>query len=545
MTGPTEAYFLLPQNSDWASTAGGVLTVITNTVGTINVSYSTTPVDLDNANISSARALTWQSYSGGSLPNGITALKFYSSSGLVNGNEYVATFEFTTPDVDVKTVPDNSLAVGRTIYDLGKLNGGADIRSDNGRTAAVSLTRPEYTVFYNANNGVNPAPTFAQGQNPFNGTEIIQVLGNETTRFTKSNYVFTGWNTEANGGGNSYAKNNNLQLSGQNVILYAQWRLLDRRITYYSNGGTGIIPEATIHPHGSSAILKSADTLQRTGYEFVGWAESASAISAAYNAGGNIASVERDYNLYAIWKIRTFTVVFKDFDGSTLKTQVVSYGSDATAPSKPSRAGYVFSNWDKAYTNIKSDVTVTAQYNLIHIQPPNSTNPTNPPEPEDPIITDPPPGEVVYEPTEPEAPDVVPSTLTKQQEVVAVAKDAGIAVLPIGNDGVPLVAPNGVAAWALFNLVLMFLTILFALCGIIFAIRRRSQNDEAKETRTRKVPFITTIASAIISALVFFITEDMSLPTVVFDKWTIVMAVILIAEIVGLVFTKRNVASQE
>lgn len=65
----------------------------------------------------------------------------------------------------------------------------------------------------------------------------------------------------------------------------------------------------------------------------------------------------------------TYTVVFKDYDGSVLKTETVAAGKSATAPTAPDREGYVFSKWDKTFTNVTSNMIVTAQYTKI-------TNPT-------------------------------------------------------------------------------------------------------------------------------------------------------------------------
>ena len=65
----------------------------------------------------------------------------------------------------------------------------------------------------------------------------------------------------------------------------------------------------------------------------------------------------------------TYTVVFKDYDGSVLKTETVAAGKSATAPTAPDREGYVFTKWDKTFTNITSNMIVTAQYTKI-------TNPT-------------------------------------------------------------------------------------------------------------------------------------------------------------------------
>ena len=56
------------------------------------------------------------------------------------------------------------------------------------------------------------------------------------------------------------------------------------------------------------------------------------------------------------------TVTFKDWNGSVLKTQSVFHGGAATAPANPTRTGYTFTGWDKAFTNVTANLVVTAQY---------------------------------------------------------------------------------------------------------------------------------------------------------------------------------------
>ena len=61
--------------------------------------------------------------------------------------------------------------------------------------------------------------------------------------------------------------------------------------------------------------------------------------------------------------VTTYTVTFKDWDGDILKTQTVNAGSAATAPADPIRSGYVFAGWDKSFSNVTTDLVVTATYN--------------------------------------------------------------------------------------------------------------------------------------------------------------------------------------
>ena len=58
----------------------------------------------------------------------------------------------------------------------------------------------------------------------------------------------------------------------------------------------------------------------------------------------------------------TYTVTFKDWDGTVLKTQQVAYGGAATPPANPTRPGYTFTGWDRSYSYITADTVITAQY---------------------------------------------------------------------------------------------------------------------------------------------------------------------------------------
>ncbi len=60
--------------------------------------------------------------------------------------------------------------------------------------------------------------------------------------------------------------------------------------------------------------------------------------------------------------VKKYTVIFKDYDGSILKTEEVESGDSATAPVNPSRDGYRFTGWDVTFNNVTSDLIVTAQY---------------------------------------------------------------------------------------------------------------------------------------------------------------------------------------
>ena len=109
---------------------------------------------------------------------------------------------------------------------------------------------------------------------------------------------------------------------------------------------------------GQSAIPPAAP--QRQGFEFVGWDGSFSHVRenrllvAQYRA----LSPEQDTTFH--------TITFLDRDASVLKTQLVEDGQAAAAPIPPHWDGFVFLNWDREFQNVRSDLTVTAQYEMDH-----------------------------------------------------------------------------------------------------------------------------------------------------------------------------------
>ena len=62
--------------------------------------------------------------------------------------------------------------------------------------------------------------------------------------------------------------------------------------------------------------------------------------------------------------VTTHTVKFVDWNGTVLKTEEVEHGAAATAPAVPGRTGYTFTGWDKDFSSVTEDMTVTAQYSI-------------------------------------------------------------------------------------------------------------------------------------------------------------------------------------
>ena len=121
----------------------------------------------------------------------------------------------------------------------------------------------------------------------------------------------------------------------------------------------------TITVNGTTVTSGSTFTIN------LGTANDTTSVSTSIKGANNQASGSVSFSelLYTVTYTEpvakpTYTVTFKDWDGTTLKTQTVEEGSSATAPSNPTRYGYTFTGWDKTFTNITGDITVTAQYEI-------------------------------------------------------------------------------------------------------------------------------------------------------------------------------------
>ncbi len=70
--------------------------------------------------------------------------------------------------------------------------------------------------------------------------------------------------------------------------------------------------------------------------------------------------------------LNKYSVVFLDWDGTELKSQMVEYGKSATAPAAPTRPAdenytYTFKGWDTDFSSITGDTVVTAEYTTTEL----------------------------------------------------------------------------------------------------------------------------------------------------------------------------------
>ena len=96
----------------------------------------------------------------------------------------------------------------------------------------------------------------------------------------------------------------------------------------------------------------------KAGYVFSGWYTGKNATGTQYTS----ISLTSDTVLYPGFTANSNTVRFFDADGSLISEQIVPSGNSAVAPTPPTIAGKVFAGWNKNFSNVLSDLDITAQY---------------------------------------------------------------------------------------------------------------------------------------------------------------------------------------
>ena len=153
-----------------------------------------------------------------------------------------------------------------------------------------------------------------------------------------------GWSLDGN-------QDINYSLIKTNTIIKAEYSFIKYNVVFQDYDGT-ILKEEVVE-YSSDATAPQDPT--REGYTFTGWDK-------------DFTSISSDLYVKAQYNINKYEVVFKDHDGTVLSTQEVEYLADAVAPQDPTREGYTFKAWDKAFEDIKGDLEVTAQYTINKYQ---------------------------------------------------------------------------------------------------------------------------------------------------------------------------------
>ena len=120
--------------------------------------------------------------------------------------------------------------------------------------------------------------------------------------FTKTGYTFTGWNTQANGGGVSYTDGSSVSNLLSDLTLYAQWTANTYTVSFDGNGSTSGTTASMQVTYGEAAKALTANGFVRDDYSFAGWNTAADGSGTSYADGAEISDLTADLVLYAQWE---------------------------------------------------------------------------------------------------------------------------------------------------------------------------------------------------------------------------------------------------
>lgn len=241
-------------------------------------------------------------------------------------------------------------------------------------TGGVTLTacaRPiNYNIEFNLNAGSASTEDRATGSmsslTKISATKEVEL---PTCAFALPGYTFTGWNTAANGTGDTYADraavSNLAKKDGATVMLYALWTPISYTVAFNANGGMGSMVNQEFTFDAAKNLTKNA--FERTGYTFVGWSTQMSATdtytgeestdesaSNTYNDGEEVSNLTETngavVTLYAQWERDTYAVKFdknSDHAVGSMPDEAVPTLDDWTVPGCGfTRTGYKFTGWN-------------------------------------------------------------------------------------------------------------------------------------------------------------------------------------------------------
>ena len=209
-------------------------------------------------------------------------------------------------------------------------------------------------------------------------TDIITYTGHESeiigknapTPKTQAGYKFDGWFMDE-----AFVQEYNLTVyPTTDTTVYAKWIANTITVKFDGNGSTSGSMEDYSFKYDSNNGLPT-NAFAKTGYEFKGWSTNKDATDTddllTNGSKVNVAS-EGEVTLYAIWKIRKFTISFDDDFGSVNDPISQDYNSTLTLPVLTDVTGYTFGGWHyengqpfTSTTMPAENVTLVAKWNPL------------------------------------------------------------------------------------------------------------------------------------------------------------------------------------
>lgn len=190
----------------------------------------------------------------------------------------------------------------------------------------------------------------------------------------KSGWNFIGWNTDPDATAA-------LDLSAQRIAadtayyaIFEEISATDALVHWFDeDGATALVPASTLVPDGAqpSHDEPSKEATAQYSYAFAGWTlvGGDGTVYATASLPLVVGGATLSYKAVYTPTLRSYTVTFKDADGTVLASDAYGYGTTAAQIDVPSPATvttyeytYVFAGWDAPVAEVTGDATYTAVY---------------------------------------------------------------------------------------------------------------------------------------------------------------------------------------
>ena len=393
---------------------------------------------------------------------------------------------------------------------------------------------------------------------------------------TREGYKFSGWRSEE-----VTIENDAFTMPAKNVTLKAKWEANTYKVTYDLDGGewTETTNEFPYKYKATVEVIKTVPT--REGYKFSGWrSEEVTIENDAFTMPA------KDVVLKAVWEANpTPTPIPSEEPTPTpAPTEEPTPTPAPTEEPTPTPAPTEEPTPTPAPTEEPTPTPAPTEEPTPTPAPTEEPTPTPAPteEPTPTPAPNPNPNPNPATPTPTPAAPVVPATVATPTPKPTATPSAtpsdnggkgdgnndGEIGETINDNDTPLangedIADNatplaglGTGAWALINLILTIVTTLLSILLLIGYIgkKKKALEDEdgnvvldengkevmEYEKNKKGLWRLISIIPALIAIIVFIFTEDMTLPMIFVDKWTILHAVIALVQVVVMVLCKKK-----
>ena len=380
---------------------------------------------------------------------------------------------------------------------------------------------------------------------------------------TKEGYTFVGWMSAE-----VEVENGKFTMPAKNVTLKAKWEANIYKVTYDLDGGewTEATNEFPYEYKATVEVVKTVPT--REGYKFAGWrSEEVTIENDAFTMPA------KNVVLKAVWEANpTPTPIPSEEPTPTpAPTEEPTPTPAPTEEPTPTPAPTEEPTPTPAPTEEPTPTPAPTEEPTPTPAPTEESTPTPAPNPNpnpNPVTPTPTPvapvvPATVATPTP--KPTATPSTTPSDNGGKGDGNNDGETIndneTPLANgediaDNATPLAGLGTGAWALINLILTIVTTLLSILLLIGYIgkKKKALEDEdgnvvldengkevmEYEKNKKGLWRLISIIPALIAIIVFIFTEDMTLPMIFVDKWTILHVVIALVQVVVMVLCKKK-----